>query len=562
MADNNQSFSLVWFRGDLRLHDNEPLTMAIKQSQGRILPFYCFDVRQFGPTYSFGFPKTGPFRAEFLIESVQCLRDGLRKLGSDLIVRVGKPEEEIPKLIKSLNVPVTHLFGQKEITSEETDCEKSVHRALGKLDKKVESKLVWGGQTMHHIDDLPFQVEGGHPLKVFTHYRTMMESKNISVRQPFPSPSKLQSLPKTGKEDREVSVGDLPDLDQLMAIGNFGKWLQDHVQRDPNYKGDEIVKEGPTSNSKKHRDPAQVMTGGEVAGLKRLHFYLWEGRHIDTYKSTRNGLLGSTYATKFSPWLATGCLSVRQIYHEIKKYESKHGANDSTYWVTFELMWRDYFKWVGLKHKNDIFKLYGLKGEKKDEQREWKKDVSTFEMWARCKTGYPFVDANMRELTATGHMSNRGRQNVASFLTKDMKMDWRMGAEFFESFLIDHDVTSNYCNWLYVAGVGNDPKENRYFNVVKQGHMYDSKGEYVCYWFPQLKKLPDADHMMQPFLYKGPEGTFSLDRDYCEPVVKVNFKKEGGDHHRSHGKKDFKIKRGGHGGRTVRDGAPQHSSTH
>jgi len=352
-----------------------------------------------------------------------------------------------------------------------------------------------------------------------------MESKNIPIRKPFPSPTHMQKL--------DVEPGDIPTLEQLMAMGGMDSWIKKYMTSDPNGDHDPMDKEGPKSDSATRKDPAQVMEGGEDAGLTRLRFYLWEGRHIDTYKLTRNGLLGGTYATKFSPWLATGCLGVRKVYEEVKKYEAKHGANDSTYWVFFELLWRDYFKWIGLHHKNDIFQLYGLKGEKKSKgDRKWLTDPKLFDSWARGETGLPFVDANMRELTATGHMSNRGRQNVASFLTKDMDMDWRMGAEFFESFLIDHDVTSNYCNWMYVAGVGNDPREDRYFNVVKQGHMYDAKGEYVCYWLPQLRKLPNSDVKHQPHLFRGPESTFVVDRDYFYPLPRFRTVKMEGHRRR------------------------------
>ena len=107
--------------------------------------------------------------------------------------------------------------------------------------------------------------------------------------------------------------------------------------------------------------------------------------------------------------------------------------------------------------------------------------MKKFQAWCDGKTGIPFVDANMRELKLSGFMSNRGRQNVASFLVKDLGLDWRLGAEWFESQLLDHDVCSNYGNWNYSAGIGNDPRENRKFNMIKQGLDYDKDGEYIRY---------------------------------------------------------------------------------
>ncbi|MEQ2208585.1 hypothetical protein XENOCAPTIV_007583, partial [Xenoophorus captivus] len=210
---------------------------------------------------------------------------------------------------------------------------------------------------------------------------------------------------------------------------------------------------------------------------------------VATYKETRNGLIGVDYSTKFSPWLALGCISPRYIYHQIKTYERERTANQSTYWVIFELLWRDYFKFVGIKYGNKMFQVKGLQGK----SVPWKVDMKLFDAWKEGRTGVPFVDANMRELALTGFMSNRGRQNVASFLTKDLGLDWRQGAEWFEYLLIDHDVCSNYGNWLYSAGIGNDPRENRKFNMIKQALDYDINGEYVRRWVPELGGIRGAD---------------------------------------------------------------------
>jgi len=213
--------------------------------------------------------------------------------------------------------------------------------------------------------------------------------------------------------------------------------------------------------------------------------YIWESNKVTTYKQTRNGLVGTDYSTKFSPWLAIGCLSPRLIYGEIKQYEKMNTANESTYWVIFELMWRDFFQFVGLKYGDILFRETGIRGINKS----WSQDMNQFEKWKTGMTGVPFIDANMRELLQSGWMSNRGRQNVASFLVKDLKLDWRLGAEWFESMLIDHDSCSNYGNWNYAAGVGNDPRENRKFNIIKQSLDYDLNGDFISTWVPELATL-------------------------------------------------------------------------
>ncbi|CAH1793087.1 unnamed protein product, partial [Owenia fusiformis] len=238
---------------------------------------------------------------------------------------------------------------------------------------------------------------------------------------------------------------------------------------------------------------------------------------VAVYKETRNGMVGSDYSTKFSTWLAHGCLSPRQIYWELKKYEAKRTSNQSTYWVVFELLWRDYFKYVGLKYGDKLFYLDGVMGK----HIEWKRDQKLFEAWKEGRTGVPYVDANMREMAATGFMSNRGRQNVASFLTKDLKLDWRMGAEWFESMLIDHDVCSNYGNWQYSAGIGNDPRQDRKFNMVKQGLDYDPQGEYVRLWVPELENLKTGDVHTPWALSTGQlaNANIELGNTYPNPIV-------------------------------------------
>jgi len=177
--------------------------------------------------------------------------------------------------------------------------------------------------------------------------------------------------------------------------------------------------------------------------------------------------------------LALGCLSPKKIYHEIKRYEEQFGANDSTYWLVFELMWRDYFRLVMEKHPKNFFMQNGIQNNVK-----WnlKHSVLDLENWKNGKTQNDFVNANMLELKYTGFMSNRGRQNVASYLIHDLKLDWRLGAAYFEEMLIDYDVSSNWCNWAYIAGVGNDPRNGRAFNLDKQVKTYDPESKYRKLW--------------------------------------------------------------------------------
>lgn len=272
----------------------------------------------------------------------------------------------------------------------------------------------------------------------------------------------------------------------------------------------QVLPTGPTGGLPSHGDARGVLgpkspgntaatstgfRGGETAALARLKEYLWDSDCLKTYKETRNGMLGGNYSSKFSPWLAHGCLSPRTVVAEVGRYEKERVANDSTYWLLFELIWRDYFRFYALAHGTRLFQLWGPRNSPDDGTRQWRADARLLQSWGLGVTGYPFVDANMRELLATGFQSNRGRQNVASFFVKDLDMDWRLGGEWFEGLLLDHDVGSNWGNWTYVAGVGADPREDRYFLIPKQSRDYDRQGEYMRHWLPELAHAPvDALH--------------------------------------------------------------------
>ncbi|PSN13283.1 cryptochrome DASH [filamentous cyanobacterium CCT1] len=463
--------TLVWFRNDLRLHDHQPIDEAIQAGQP-IVPLYCFDPRQFGQT-SFGFAKTGAYRAQFLLESVADLRRSLQALGSDLVVRVGKPEEIIPELVKAYGVET--VYWHEEVTAEERQVEQALESKLAA--QGCASEVYWGA-TLYHPDSLPFAI--ARLPEVFTQFRKKVE-QHSTVDVALPTPAKLPPLPA-------IEPGPLPTLADFDL-------------------------EPPTPDSR----AVLTFTGGETAGLERLNHYVWEADCLKTYKQTRNGMVGANYSAKLSAWLALGCLSPRRVYETVQNYEADRIRNDSTYWLIFELLWRDYFRFICAKHGDRVFYPSGLRGLAID----WKQDWTRFDAWRNGETGFPLVDANMRELARSGFMSNRGRQNVASFLTKNLGIDWRMGAEWFESLLIDYDVCSNYGNWNYTAGVGNDARGFRYFNIPKQAKDYDPEGLYVKHWLPELEKIPaakvHAPWKLQPVEQK--RFGVNIGVDYPRPVV-------------------------------------------
>lgn len=465
---------LVWFRNDLRIRDNETLHQAA-QDADHIIPIYCFDPRQFAQTKQHNFPKTGTFRTNFLLESVQDLRYSLQDLGGDLIIRTGKPEAIIYSLAKYYDVDA--VYCQEEVCSEELAVEAQLERNLAT--QNIPLHIFWTS-TMYHFDDLPMDIDA--LPDIFTQFRKTVEAKS-TIQDAYPLPTALQLPPNIDK-------GDLPTPTALGFEADFTP-----KQKNKHFKG------------------------GETAALQRLKHYFWNTDALQVYKETRNGLLGLDYSSKFSPYLALGCISPKTIYWEVQKYEKERIKNKSTYWLLFELIWRDYFRFVAVKYGDAIFKPKGIKNIEIDA----KVNPLYIEKWQQGETGIPFIDANMKELNATGFMSNRGRQNVASFLVKDLQLPWRIGAEYFESLLLDYDPCSNYGNWNYIAGIGNDPRENRYFNILKQARQYDPDGTYVKHWLPALNSLPST-RVHKPYLLNKTEQLYvkvHLGKHYPLPCFDV-----------------------------------------
>jgi deoxyribodipyrimidine photo-lyase len=308
---------------------------------------------------------------------------------------------------------------------------------------------------LYHPDDIPFGQD--EIPKVFTPFRKKVE-KTTSVRTVIE-----QARPRVAVEAKEYQDGPIPSLRELGRA---------EIQIDAR--------------------AALAFKGGETAALDRLSHYFFERRLLERYKETRNGLVGADYSSKFSPWLALGCLSPRYVYQQVKAYEAQYVANDSTYWLVFELLWRDFFRFVFWRHENALFQHKGLQ-QLGDPRPPRAINEEALERWRMGNTGIPFVDANMFELLHTGFMSNRGRQNVASYLVHVLGCDWRWGAEWFESQLVDYDPCSNWGNWAYIAGAGNDPR-SRYFNVLKQANDYDPKGAFVRHWIPKLSAFGKDIH--------------------------------------------------------------------
>uniref|UniRef100_A0A7S1RNF6 Cryptochrome DASH n=1 Tax=Alexandrium catenella TaxID=2925 RepID=A0A7S1RNF6_ALECA len=442
----------LWFRWDLRLDDHPALHAACDGAES-LLPVYVFDPSKHNVPTLAGARKSSARRARFLLESVACLRRQLESKGSGLVVGLGQPRDVLARLCGGCQA----MYVTQGVCSEETSDEAKVAKSL----KSSSLQKVWGG-TLYMPQDCGC-APNNVPL-LFTSFKNRAEGRG-SIREPLNAPQRLPPLPELSQAeasgDLQESLRFMPTLEQL------------------GYTAEE-------ASAALEDDPRGVMRfeGGEVAAMQRMRKWMFEDDKLKEYFEIRNGMLGEGYSSKFSPWLAHGCLSPRRVWREAQRYERERVKNKSTYWLIFELTWRDFFVYMGNSYGDKIFVRGGITGDK----TPWTGSRDALERWKDGRTGDPLVDANMRELKETGWMSNRGRQNVASYLIFDLGVDWRHGAAHFEELLLDYDPCSNWGNWVAAAGLTGQ-RVNR-FNTKKQLKDYDPNHEYVNHWLKRGNSAP------------------------------------------------------------------------
>jgi deoxyribodipyrimidine photo-lyase len=424
--------AIVLFRStDLRLLDHEPLIKA-HASFDKVLHLFCFDPRWFGRSRIAGFPRVGPLRAKFLLESVDSLRTALRERGAELVIRTGAVESIVPLIARSSHA--SSVLAHADCNVEERAADAKLRTALG---TSIPLELLWGGQTLFHPSDVPMSSPHSLPSN-FSAFRRAAESGS-KIRPALPIPQILKAAPDGswlsggggGGEDplafplasngiiaigANIGLGRRPSLAALGAVDNselFKSLNHRHSVSDlvsPPSASLGTLNDGESPSSPSSIDPRSGLRyeGGEKAGLARLESWIFTGDHLKEYKETRNGLLGADYSSKLSPWLAHGCISPRTIAAAVAKYEATRLKNDSTYWLLFELMWRDFMRFYARKEGSAIYKAAGPRGHLGG-GASWKRDLALESAWARGATGYPFVDAAMRELLTTGFQSNRMR---------------------------------------------------------------------------------------------------------------------------------------------------------
>lgn len=424
--------AIYWFRYDLRLADNPGWSQLVASCDG-VVGVFVMPNRWFVPG-RYQSKGIGSYRLTFLLESLVDLRSQLRACGSDLIVLDGDPASELARLAEHLDVGCIGVG----LHPGSDECDDLI-RVKGALDIRV---VECENFTLFDRAELPFDLQD--LPDIFSQFRKRVEQQPLSRALPQP-----QRLRHKVTIDNSVCV-----LDKWCAILS--------AQRMP----------------KPAHPLALAFSGGTEAGLKQLKYFLQGSHKIASYKETRNQLDGWGFSSKLSPWLAFGCISARQVAEAIRDYEAEHQANESTYWLYFELLWREYFQWLAFCYGKKMFALRGI--QNKNPLLSFYS--SEFTAWCYGNTGNNFVNAFMRQLHRTGWMSNRGRQIVASYLINELGVDWRYGAAWFEQQLIDYDLAANWGNWQYLAGVGTDPRGRRRFNIEKQRQTYDPDSTFIRRW--------------------------------------------------------------------------------
>lgn len=439
-----------WFRQDLRLSDNPALARSIERilarertASGRridwLLPVFIHDPCQDEMTH-WGFIRQGAHRRVVLADTLAELTRRLEDLGSTLIQLSGRPEVILPALVDGLGA--AGLVCETIAAPEEEDCVSALRDAGLDVETHWQSSLL-------DPRDLPFLAE--QVPNLFTAFRQAVERAGVQPRALAQTPDHLPPWPER----------------------RLAHWLAEQPRG--------LVSPPPVPSPRS--DPRSAFPyaepdcrGGERAALEHLRQYCERGLPHQ-YKARRNRLSGFDDSSKLSPWLATGALSARQALAAIRQFEAERGANEGTYWLWFELLWRDHFRFLHLRHGRALYRAAGLSSRPPPDH-----DPAAFARWCQGQTGDALVDAGMRELAATGYLSNRMRQIVASHLIHESGCDWRAGAAWLESQLVDYDVHSNQGNWLYIAGRGTDPRGGRRFDPVEQARVHDPDGRYRALW--------------------------------------------------------------------------------
>jgi deoxyribodipyrimidine photo-lyase len=443
--------AIHWFRHDLRLRDNAALTAAAEQSDELVPVFILDDSLLHGG-------RSGEPRTRFLLDSVARLAGALEARGSRLVLRRGEPGAELEKLLHETHAEILSFGRAYAPAALRRDAR--VRAAAARAGARViecKDHVVFESREVLSTQDRPFAV--------YTPYRRAWER---AYEQDPQTPLRAPKLP--------------PAPAGIVSVA--------------------LPEAGPA-----HEGAAEIPTAGEAAAERRLARFL-DGR-VGDYERLRD-VPAEDATSRLSAHLRFGTISARTCIHAAREVAAvdRAAAAGARKWID-ELVWREFYWAILTEHPRVTRESY----RREFDCVRWNDDPEGFAAWCEGRTGYPIVDAGMRQLARTGWMHNRVRMIVASFLTKDLLIDWRRGEEHFYRLLVDGDPASNNGGWQWAASTGTDAQPYfRIFNPVSQGERFDPGGRYVRRFAPELAGVPDR------FVHRPWEAA-SPPADYPAPIV-------------------------------------------
>jgi deoxyribodipyrimidine photo-lyase len=423
--------TIVWFRRDLRLADNAALAAAVACGE----PVICLYLREPGDPHA---GALGAAQAWWLHGTLRALDQLLRARGNRLLLMTGDPRLALPRLIEETGAKV--VYWNRRYTPADCAADAEVKSLLRGSGIEVTS---FAGALLHEPSLL--RTQQGKPYGVFTPFwRALSAAPDLPAAIPCPDviPAPPQDLQGESLDDWQLKPT-RPDW----AAGFDLHWQ-----------------------------------AGEAGARALLDAFLSDG----TGYGTRRDLPADTAISRLSPHLALGTITPGAIWRAVERSALPEADQLS---FLREVAWRDFAAHVHFHHPD----LTTVNMDRRFDAFPWRDDEAAFRAWSRGKTGYPLVDAGMRELWQTGFMHNRVRMVTASFLIKHLMIDWRRGEAWFRDTLLDADAASNAMNWQWVAGCGPDAAPYfRIFNPVLQGEKFDTAGAYIRRYCPELARLPDA----------------------------------------------------------------------
>lgn len=367
-----------------------------------------------------------PNRAKFLAESLASLDKELRAIGGRLVIRHGNVVDEVARLVEELDATQVHVA---------SDVSRFSHRR----DEALRERLRERGCDVH----------------THTAVHTVVEPGDV--------------LPSGDRDHFAVFTPYLRRWESAQKRRTLGK---PRTLRLPDVRGEDLPKQADICKGDTSPNLAE---GGETVARKLLT--RWLAGPIEQYHEIHDDLAGDA-TSKLSPYLHFGCLSATEVV------DRTNGATTGGAAFIRQMAWRDFHHQV-LAARPDA-----ATADYRDRHDKWRDDAKAADAWREGRTGFPIVDAGMRQLADEGWMHNRARMITASFLTKSMYIDWRVGAQHFNDLLIDADMANNIMNWQWVAGTGTDTRPNRVLSPMRQAERFDADGEYVRRWVPELRDIP------------------------------------------------------------------------